>query len=115
MIHKNSTDRVTEASMEELSQDQAVEARIEQRLRKWKRGTVWLGIALTSSIAAVVPFLYGYPLHDYWDALGKKILMLSMCLLPLFLYSTGTTYVFWSYLRDIKNIHQKFAPPSSKI
>jgi len=114
MVNKKTKAYLRETAADERRQAQELEADIEQRLRKWKRGTVWLGIALASSIVGVVPFLYGYPLHDYWDAIGKKILVLSMCLLSLFMYSVGTTYNFWSYLRTTKNIHRKFAPPDSR-
>jgi hypothetical protein len=113
MVPQNAKARLTEAAAEEVRQDQYLEGRIEQRLRRWKRGTVWLGIALVCCVVAVVPFLYGYPLHDYWDAVGKKILVLSMCLLPLFMFSAGITYMFWSYLRAIKNVHRRFVPPGS--
>jgi hypothetical protein len=40
--------------------------------------------------AAVIPFLYGYPLHAQCDAVGKKVLLLSGCLLALFLYTAAT-------------------------
>lgn len=96
---------------EETMLDRQKEEWIEKRLKRWKGGTIWLGIALVSSIAAVVPFLYGYPLHESWDAVGKKILVLSMFLLPIFMYALGITYSFWSYLRAIKKIHRDFAPP----
>jgi membrane protein YdbS with pleckstrin-like domain len=113
MVPQNAKARLTDVAAEEVRQDQYLEGRIEQRIRKWKRGTVWLGIALICCVVAVVPFVYGYPLHNYWDAVGKKILVLSMCLLPLFMFSAGITYMFWSYLRAIKNVHRRFVPPGS--
>ena len=79
-----------------------------------ERGTALSGAALAASIAAVVPFLYGYPLHDHWDAWGKKILLVTMCVFVVFIYAAATTYNFWSYLRGIREIHRKFAPPDSK-
>jgi membrane protein YdbS with pleckstrin-like domain len=106
-------DRIRREAEAEAIQAQEQEARIQLRLQKWKRGTVWLGSALVLSVAAVVPFLYGFPLHDKWDAIGKKILLLSMCLLAVFMYVAGTTYNFWAYLRDTKKGHKKFAPPGS--
>jgi hypothetical protein len=112
--HKNAKERIREEAAEEARQDQEQEALIEQHLRKWKRGTVWIGIALVSSVVAVVPFLYGYPLHYYWDALGKRILVLSMCLLSAFMYTAGITFTSWLYLRDMKRIHKEFAPPGFK-
>jgi hypothetical protein len=40
----------------EIRQDAMQKAAIEERFRKWKRGTMFLGIALVSSIGGVVPF-----------------------------------------------------------
>ena len=79
-----------------------------------KRRAIWLGIALLGSVAAVVPFLYGYPLHNQWDSVGKKLLLLSMCLLPACVYAVGIAFSFWLYLRNIKKIHREFSPPDSK-
>ncbi len=106
--------RIQEKWKKEARQDEEQEKRIEQRLRKWKRGTTILGLGLVASIAAVVPFLRGYPLHDQWDALGKKVLLLTMLLFVVFVYTAGITYTLWGDLRGVKKIHRKFAPPGSK-
>lgn len=100
---------------EERRQDAEQEARIAQRLRRWKRWTTWLGGAFGVSIVAIVPFLYGFPLHRRWDSVGKKFLLLSMGLLPVFMYVAATTYNLWSYLRTMKRDHQAFAPPIDKL
>lgn len=100
---------------EEARRDAEQQARIAQRLRRWKRWTIWLGVALGVSIAAIVPFLYGFPLHRRWDFVGKKILLLSMGLLPVFMYVAATTYNLWCYLRTMKRDHQTFAPPIDKL
>ncbi len=102
-----------EEAAEEEREDRELEGRIEARLRRWKLGTIWLGVALSISVGSVVPFLYGYPLHGLWDAVGKKLLVLSMCLLPVFMYAAATTFNFWLYLRDIKKIHREFRPTGS--
>jgi hypothetical protein len=106
--------RIQAEAREEAHQDEEQELRLEQRVQKWKRGAALLGVALIASIIAVVPFLYGYPLHNQWDVVGKKLILLSMCLLCAFMYTVATTYNLWSYLRVIKGIHRKFAPPGSK-
>ena len=111
MSLKDAKEHIREEAAEESRRDEEQQARIEQRLRKWKIGTVCLGIALLASVGAVVPFLYGNPLHDQWDAIGKKILLLSMCFLAVFMYVATTTYNLWSYLRAMKHVHQTFAPP----
>jgi hypothetical protein len=113
-LNQTAKRRIREKWWEEARQDEKQEARIEQRLRKWKRGTVILGLGLLASITAVVPFLYGYPLHDRWDALGKKILLLAMFLLVVFMYTAGITFTSWSYLRGIRKIHKRFVRPGSR-
>ena len=90
----------------EASQDAEQETRIAQRLRRWKRWATWLGGALGVSIVAIIPFLYGFPLHRRWDFVGKKILLLSMGLLPVFMYVAATAYNLWSYLRTMKRDHK---------
>ena len=100
---------------DEARQDAEHEARIAQHFRGWKRSTTWLGIALGVSIAAIKPFLYGFPLHRQWDSVGKKLLLLSMGLLPLFMYVAATTYNLWSYLRTTKRDHKTFAPPIDEL
>ena len=81
------------------------ESSVTQRLRKWKRATTCLGIALAASIGAIVPFLEGHALHEYFAGVGKPLIYLSMCLLSVFMYAAGTTYNFWSYLRALRNIN----------
>jgi drug/metabolite transporter (DMT)-like permease len=107
-------DQIRREAEKEAIEVEEQEARIQLRLRKWKIGTVWLGTALALSILAVVPFLHGFPLHDEWDTIGKKILLLSMCLLAVLMYVAGTTYNFWAYLKDMRRAHKQFAPPGSK-
>jgi len=106
--------RIRAEAIEEARLDEEQEVRLQQRVGKWKRGTILMGIALVVSVVAVVPFLYGYPLHDQWDAVGKKLILLSMILLAAFMYVAATTYNLWSYLKAIKGIHKKFSPPGSK-
>jgi len=95
----------------EAREDEEQERQIEGRLRKWKRSTAVLFALLLISIGSVIPFLKGFPLHEHWDALGKKLLLLSMGLLVACMYSAGTSYTFWTYLKDIRRVHDTFAPP----
>src|SRR5579862_4976756 len=107
MSHTSERTRIIrEKAKEEARRDDEQEARLEQRLRKWKRRTTWLGISLAISIAAVVPFLKGHSLHEQWDVAGKKILILSMCLLVGFMYAAGITYTCWLYLKSVKRINR---------
>jgi VIT1/CCC1 family predicted Fe2+/Mn2+ transporter len=114
MTLKDQKIRLWKEVREEARQDEEQEVRIELRLRKWMRAAISLGVGVIVSIGAVVPFLYGYPLHDQWNAVGKTILVLSMCLFVAFMYAAGITYTCWSYLKGVKEIHKKFAPPGSK-
>jgi nicotinamide riboside transporter PnuC len=113
-MNKVTKRRIWQKWRDEAQQDEEQEERINRRLTNWMRGTKYLGLALFLSIAAVVPFLSGYSLHYRWDALGKKIVVLAMILFVSFVYAAGTTYNFWVYLRGIKSLHRKFAPPGSK-
>jgi hypothetical protein len=110
MKRKNEwTARAQEAATEATKQDELVE----QRLQKWKRGTVSSGIALLVSMGLVVPFLAGHSLHKYWTA-GRFLVYLSMCLLTAFTYAAATTYNFWFYLKAMKKIHLKVSPTPRK-
>jgi hypothetical protein len=106
--------RLREAAAEEARQADEQEAQIEECIRKWKRRTVYLGVALATSIALVIPFAEGQPLHQYASASGKIFVYMSMCLLALFMYAAGITYTFWQNLRDTREAHKKFAPPGSR-
>jgi hypothetical protein len=92
--------RPAEESQKSVNDD----ALITQRLRKWKRGTACLGIALAASVGSVVPFSKGHSLHEYSPSVGKVLVILSMCLLSAFMYAAGTTYNFWWYRRSMKKI-----------
>ena len=105
---------VRKEALEEARLDEEQEARLERRLRKWRFATIVLGVALVTGIVAVVPFLAGHPLHARWESIGKRILAVTMGLFLAFTYVAGTCFTFWKYLRDIKEIHRKFAPPGSK-
>jgi hypothetical protein len=108
--HKHAERPRRDVAAEEEKQDQATEKLIEQRVRAWKRRTTWLGVTLGGSLVSIIPFLYGNPLHNYWDSVGRKLLLPAGCLLCAFLYAAGTTFNFSIYLRDLKKIHANFGP-----
>jgi hypothetical protein len=76
-------------------------------LSRWRRRAIVLGSALFASVASVVPFLEGHSLHAQFDKIGKFLIVLSMCLLPLAALSAAFTYNFWTYLRDLKKANRK--------
>jgi hypothetical protein len=71
-------------------------------------------LAFAIAVTAVVPFLDGHRYHYLWYGVGRKVLLLAMGLFLVFTYSAGTSFTFWFYLRDIKKIHRRFAPPGSE-
>jgi len=99
-------------SPEEVTPDKELEAQIQECLQRWRRRATWLGTALLGTIIAIVPFLYGHPLHGEWDTIGRKLVLLSMCLLLAFMYTVGISFNFWFYLRATKKLHRK--PPASE-
>lgn len=107
-------DQIQREADADIHQDVEHEARIQERLRKWKKSTALLTVALLICCTAVVPFLAGHSLHDQWNAIGKKLLIACMCLLVAAMYSAGTTYNLWTYLKSIQNIHDRFAPPRAR-
>lgn len=76
-------------------------------LNRWQRRAIVLGTALFVSVASVIPFLDGHSLHEYADRIGKYLIYLSMCLLPLFVFCAAQTYNFWIYLRDLKKEYKR--------
>ena len=56
----------------------------------------------------------GHSLYDQWDAVGKKILLVAMALFLPFLLVTMRCLIEWNYLRSIKKIDVKYAPPNIK-
>ena len=101
-------------SEEEARHDLEYEQRIERGVRRYRLIAVAVGLSLAASVAADVPFLYGYPLHNYWDVLGKWLVILSMCLLSAFVFFAATAFNWWTYLRNIKKIHREFGPPDTR-
>ncbi len=90
------------------------EGTLERQLKKWKRATLILGVALAVSIVAVIPFLKGHMLHAYWNSFGKPILVTGMGLLIPVFYVGMTTYNLWWYLRAVRKTNRKYPPPESR-
>ena len=88
------------------SDELEAEARIRQRLQDWLKVLYLLGLLLAGSAASLVPFLYGHWLHRYWNIQGKAILVLAIGAFICFAFAAGTTYNFWSYLRDMRKVHK---------
>ncbi len=78
-------------------------------VRKWGRAACYLGLALVVSVASVVPFLYGNPLHRLWNTFGVGLVVLSMGLLLASLYAAATTLNLWLYGASLRKIDRDFA------
>jgi hypothetical protein len=86
------------------------EARVLEEARgfavRWRRRTIILGVTLLVNIASIVPFLAGHSLHGHFEMVGKPLLLLSMCLLPMFVVSAAQTYNFWVYQKDCEMLYR---------
>ena len=73
-------------------------------LQLWKMRAVYSTVAFFLSCASVTPFLYGYPLHAYWNSFGKYLVLLSMGLLLPFGICTGIAISSWMHVRDLQKL-----------
>jgi hypothetical protein len=76
-------------------------------LNRWQRRAIVLGTALFASVISVIPFLAGHSLHAKFYRIGRPLLVLTGCLLPLFLFAAAQAYNFWVYLRDLKKEYER--------
>ena len=106
MSHKKAHIRTHPAT--EAQEDADDEAEIARSLRKWKRATVYLGLALVVTLGATVPFSYGHSLHRYSDVIGEKILFLSGGLWLAVVYSAINALIMWNYLRGVKKVNKEY-------
>jgi hypothetical protein len=68
----------------------------------WRRRSICSIVALVLSCSGVYPFLKGHPLHEYWGAFGKYLVLVSMAMLVVFVFCTGFFYSAWQALRDVE-------------
>lgn len=106
--------RIRQEWEQEAREDEEQERQIGSQVRKWKLRAALVGFAFMAACAGVVPFLAGHSLHNQWDAIGKKILLVAMGLFLPFLLVTMRWLIEWSYFRNIKKIDMRYAPPNIK-
>jgi len=82
-------------------------------LQLWKKRAICFTAAFFLSCTAVSLFLYGHPLHAYWDSIGKYLVYLSMFLLLPFVASVGIAINSWVYLRSLQKIEQQSSASDS--
>src|SRR5271170_1364121 len=98
MSISSSKDSVRAEAAQEAIRNLEVENRTEAKLQRWRFATLLSGACLTASVVAVVPFSVGHALHDRWDPVGKNLVLLSMGLFLIFMFTGGITYTIWDYL-----------------
>jgi hypothetical protein len=99
-------DEMDENSNQELDpaeEQDAAKAGARRFYRGSCRKAIYSTVAFFLSCCSVIPFLYGHSLHEYWDVLGKYLVMLSMGLLLPFLYFSATVVNAWIYKRNIED------------
>ena len=91
---------------EPLSREEAaaVTENAKDRLRLWRKRAFFSGVGLLLSCGLVAPFLYGNPLHAYWESFGKYLLLVSMGMLLVFVYCGAMFLSAWSLLREARKV-----------
>ena len=106
--------RVRAEAIEEARQHAEQEIEAQQYVRKWKRRTMWLGVAFALCVGGIAPFFDSEPLPQPARSGLDLLVVLAMCFGVAFVWAAAMTYVFWKYLRDIRKIHKEFTPPFMK-
>jgi len=88
----------------ELSPEKA-EAIVATRsqLKTRKKWAVVATIALLITGGATVPFVSGFPLHSYWESVGKYLVMVSMALIVVWGSLVRATVNSWALLGKLEN------------
>lgn len=91
------------ASKEEIEQ-----AKQDARRYLWVRTkrAIYAAVVFFLSCASVVPFLYGHPLHTYWESFGKYLLLVSMGVLIPFVALAGSAINAWFFVREVEKTEE---------
>jgi hypothetical protein len=74
-----------------------------KKLQKlWTKRAIFATVAFCLSCASVVPFLDGFPLHAYWETVGKYLVLISMGLLVPFVILVGIAIQIWFNVRSME-------------
>ncbi len=65
----------------------------------WRRRFLTSTFTLLLSCVLVYPFLAGHSLHEYWEPIGKNLILLSMVLLLVWGWCATVFYNAWLDLR----------------
>jgi hypothetical protein len=98
-----------------LAEDDLVEVRslAGDHIRRSRRRAVLCGLAFVLSCGLVYPFLAGHSLHEYWDSLGKYLLLVSMAAFTAVVFTSGLWWSAWQALRDVEHENRVAHPKSS--
>ena len=92
-------------SKAELDEARRIDHEILQRsFQTQKKWALCFTAAFFLSCASVYPFLYGHPLHVYWEHFGKYLVLLCMALLVPFVVSVMGAINSWIYLRKARKM-----------
>lgn len=74
----------------------------ESEIRLWKRRSCIAAMAFFLNAACIYPFLKGHPLHVFWDAFAKYLVLLEMALLAVLVGCVGFLWSAWQALREVE-------------
>lgn len=80
------------------SLDRYARASLKRALRQF----LIAALSFILNCALIVPFLYGFPLYKYWDAIGQYLVYLAMVQIVVFCLYMGKAYIAWQGLRDLQ-------------
>ena len=75
-------------------------------LRIRTRRAIYVTVGFILSCASVVLFSDGFPLHSYWQSLGRFFLLLWMALLVPFVVIVGLAIDAWVGVREMEKIEE---------
>jgi hypothetical protein len=89
--------------LERLSIEEAAEFEryASDRLKGTIRNAIRAGVLFGINVAAIVPFLSGYPLHKYWGV-ARFMLFTAMVLWVWFVYKAALIWASWQATRDTR-------------
>ena len=114
MTDSEARERIRNEAIEEARRNDEEEAAATCKFRKLLGAAVVLGVLLLLDVGLVTQFLRGHRWYDYSEPIGKYFLIAAGILTSGFMLVAGLTFGLWRYLRGIKEVHRKYAPPLSR-
>jgi hypothetical protein len=114
MTESDARRTIRNEAIEEDRLNDAEELKAERKIRLFSRTTLILGALLVLDVILVSQFLRGHQWYEYRESIGKCLLILAGCLLSAFMLYAGLAFGLWRFLRGIKEVHRRYAPPLSR-